>query len=482
MIRDLLVAASLVAVAVGCSVLVELPEPTGNGGASPGGGGAGGCAQDADCVADNPCTPGFCVEGVCKFVALDGVDAPDDAQADGDCRQLRCVEGLAEPINDDGDVPDDGTICTDESCSEGIAQAQSVNPGQPCEANGVCDAEGECVGCNVPQECPGEESACTTRTCVDNVCGEQVMTGLSLPDDAPGDCHEIVCSATGMPEEVIDTSDVPVDNNDCTDDLCQANGNPSNPPVTNGSSCGVGLLCAGSTCVGCITPADCGSGGECFDDICDGNGECSTTNEMMGFILSAQTPEDCVQRECDGMGQVANVPIDDPVVDNNACTDDICNAGTPSNPNKALNTSCGGGNFCDGLGSCVECNGTGQCGPVMLCQQPTCINNVCGVSNTANGTPAPAPLQTSQDCQVVVCDGAGSTLTQADPGDPEFDSNICTSDVCVGSSPSHPPLPEGFDCSQDSTGLICDGNGACVDCIDGRQCTVDQVCAEGFCQ
>jgi hypothetical protein len=41
--------------------------------------------------------------------------------------------------------------------------------------------------------------------------------------------------------------------------------------------------------------------------------------------------------------------------DNNPCTQDVCTAGTASNPNVTAGNSCGTNTICDGQGACVAC-------------------------------------------------------------------------------------------------------------------------------
>jgi hypothetical protein len=94
-----------------------------------------------------------------------------------------------------------------------------------------------------------------------------------------------------------------------------------------------------------------------------------------------QTAGDCHQRQCDGTGGV-NVVIDnnDKPVDGNACTDDVCTAGVPSNPNTTAGPApagCPSGlNFCDGAGNCVQCNATVDCTAPAQCFSHVCASPV----------------------------------------------------------------------------------------------------------
>jgi hypothetical protein len=83
------------------------------------------------------------------------------------------------------------------------------------------------------------------------------------------------------------------------------------------------------------------------------------------------------------------------------------------------------------------------------------------------------------DCRTKVCDGAGGTTTQADAGDVLDDGNACTRDTCVGGTPANDPASPGDSCAQGS-GVVCDGLGACVECLASAEC-LSLVCQAGSC-
>ncbi len=64
-----------------------------------------------------------------------------------------------------------------------------------------------------------------------------------------------------------------------------------------------------------------------------------------------------------------------PADDGNQCTGEVCSAGVPSHPAQPVDTACnqGGGAFCNGAGSCVQCNAPAECpGPDTECQARAC--------------------------------------------------------------------------------------------------------------
>ena len=86
---------------------------------------------------------------------------------------------------------------------------------------------------------------------------------------------------------------------------------------------------------------------------------------------------------------IVNDDSDKPV-DGNACTDDVCTAGVPSNPKLATGTTCGTNLMCNAQGACVGCITAANCGTDTTCQTHTCsAAGVCGVTNAAAGTLLP---------------------------------------------------------------------------------------------
>jgi hypothetical protein len=165
---------------------------------------------------------------------------------------------------------------------------------------------------------------------------------------------------------------------------------------STGGAAGTGGSATGGTggTGGCTTASECPG----QDNACQTR-TCSTGACGMSFVTAGpapqQVPSDCKKVMCDGAGTVSSQNDDaDPVVDGNQCTDDLCSNGTPSNPNKTINSTCtqNGGKFCTGAGVCVECNSSSQCASLVCnttahtCNAPTCSDGV------KNGT------ETGVDC------------------------------------------------------------------------------------
>lgn len=88
-------------------------------------------------------------------------------------------------------------------------------------------------------------------------------SGTAVPTQTAGDCHEVQCDGSGGTTNATKDSDVPVDGNQCTDDLCTT-GTPSNPPVgagaactqNGGTSCDGAGACVAAPAVASVSPAD----------------------------------------------------------------------------------------------------------------------------------------------------------------------------------------------------------------------------------
>jgi len=486
--------------AIGCIELFDLEEgelaPPGffDGGGGVGAGAAGGstpaCSGDEECNDDNACTDDVCEEGICANAPVADDVAPEALQTAGDCRVINCEAGSATEAFDDADVPVDENDCTEDLCDNGVPSNPAVALGAACgsDLEWLCDGDSTCVECNAPADCDHlpEDDECQQRTCVENVCGQD-FTAAGTPVEAQdsGDCYEVQCDGSGVKEPVVDDEDVPIDNLECTDDVCTA-GAPSNPPVTQGTICGVSsdLVCdGGGACVGCNFPTDCGTNNFCLTHTCEANNECGVIYTDQGTPLDAadQTDQNCQELQCDDMGNTVSVADDNdlPADDGNDCTDDSCDMGAEVHPDKDINTACGTAQFCDGMGTCVECNDAGQCPTAPDCEFAVCDNNnACDTAFVDAGVAAPPGLQTDGDCQIVNCNGDGTTVSGDDNADIPNDANECTDDTCMAGTPDNQPTTAGTMC----TAGICNGDPttpACVECLSSADCDADAYCNLG---
>jgi hypothetical protein len=176
-------------------------------------------------------------------------------------------------------------------------------------------------------------------------------------------------------------------------------------------------------------------------------------NVSQGHVISIQTPGDCKTTVCNGMGGTQEVAANDdlPADDMNPCTEPTCTAGSPGTSNTPVDTSCGGGNVCDGSGNCVQCTTSsgGMVGcAVNECLPQSCVMGACSGTPTMQGTPT--STQTAGDCQRIVCDGMGGTQSVEDNMDlPPADANECTVEGCSMGVPTHTPVGDGSPCGMD---------------------------------
>jgi pectin methylesterase-like acyl-CoA thioesterase len=350
-----------------CSGGVPSHAPVTPAGATCGGGnvcdGTGHCVQcllATTCPGeDNVCQTRTCgTDGTCGFARVPA-GTPLASQTPGDCQSQQC-DGLGHLVNvpDPTDAPSDGNACTDDGCVGGVPTFTPVAPGTACGDGRTCDANARCIQCATAADCPGQDTACQTRTCsADGVCGVATLSpGTPIAAQMIGDCQVVVCDATGNAVPMVDDNDLPVDGNVCTDDVC-TNGAPSNPPVAPETSCGGSNVCDGAGhCFGCLVDADCpGTTTECQRPVCRPDFVCDVDNATAGTPVAAQVTGDCKVAACDGNGNIGQTPDDNDVpVDGNACTQDVCTAGVPSNPPANPGVSCGGTNVCDGTGICLS--------------------------------------------------------------------------------------------------------------------------------
>ena len=389
---------------------------------------------------------------------------------------------------DNADVPADGNMCTDDICTAGVPSNPNLTAGTTCGTNQMCNGQGACVGCLTAANC-GTDTPCRTFACTNNQCVvTNVAAGTLLPtqDQTAGDCKKMQCDGAGQSQTVNDDTDLPVDTNACTRNLCNA-GIPSMPPEPAGTACsqGGGIKCNGSgtapACVQCLATTDCsGTDTECHVRTCTA-GVCGISNTADGTLVSAQTPQDCKKKICMTGNEVTVNDDADVRVDNNGCTMDVCTNGTPSNPSLPANATCNenGGTRCNGAPTapvCVQCLMNSHCGNDSVCQTFTCSGaGVCITNNVPNGTPIAAGMQITGDCQTKVCNGNGVVTNAVNNSDVHVDNITCTQDVCVAGTPQHPAENAGVACNQ-SGGIKCDGNGACVACLAPTDCGTTTFC------
>ncbi len=461
--RHLLLALALVATGAGCELIVRIDpsllpgagggggsggagSATGTGGASsatgtgrhtgtggkPGTGATssatgtgGGCSTAADCPPSTKvCAAAECsaTSHTCGIVDIAAGDpAAASAQTQGDCKQVVC-DGAGNPmsVNDDTDVPDDGEVCTDDSCNAGVpvhtpnTDTCSENNGKVCGTPGGPKA-GKCVACNVDADCTGN-GVCQLNLCVTSACDDQVQDGSETDVDCGGTCAP--CP---------DHDKCKVDA-DCQSDACSLSG------TCTPASCTDGILNEGETDVDCGGPV------------------CGAEGKLCGTGKTCAKAADCQSDNCDTtVAHVCKAPT---------CIDGILNEGETDID--CGGPSCGGcvnGKKCVGDGDCISQG----CSITSLTCVPQCTDGRkdgvetdvdCGGANTCPRCPNTEGCALDSDCGSNACDAV---------------SHTCVADQCTDHR------TDGVE-----TDIDC-GGGTCATCGFGKNCKVDGDCATAGC-
>ncbi|NUO54929.1 MAG: hypothetical protein HOV80_39315 [Polyangiaceae bacterium] len=398
------------------------------------------------------------ISGGCEGASLDELLANKACTPEGDCAEGYVCHPATKMCVVEGTALDGGgggaTTTTTSSSSGG--------------------GEGGMGPCTSVTQCPPPRSDCEVQVCIGGECG---TTGLPMGTMAPvqtaGDCKDRICDGLGSVIDQNDDDDIPVDDEECTQDMCTS-GLPDNFPQPLGMQCamGGGEFCDGmGLCVECNARSDCDMlppDDECQQRACI-DGHCMMEFTAANTPVSLQTTGDCKERVCNGTGGIMTIAVGiDLPDDKNECTSDLCTGDVPSNP--ALpGSSCSAGT-CNASGQCVGCTTDAQCGASTACVVRTCeAGGICTITYPPAGTPLPSGGQTPGDCAELQCNGNGGTQTAADNNDdPPDDGSDCTDDICVNGSPQHPSLLLDTPCA--SSGVVCDGAGSCVECNNPTQC------------
>ena len=239
------------------------------------------------------------------------------------------------------------------------------------------------------------------------------------------------------------------------------------------------------------TGGDGGAGGEGGDGGAGGEGGTG------GAPPECTTAEDCPQ-------------------DSNECTLNDCVGGTCEVTDLAPDTPCDDDGVCNGQGMCVGCNTDANCPPGEVCQDNTCVvpaecqvnedcpqdSNECTVNECINEECIPANEDEGKVCEGTrVCDGEGLCVDCNVDGDCEAgevcqsnqcvvppecsvnedcpqDSNECTVNECVNEECVESNVDSGVTCEDTR---VCNGDGACVDCVNDADCPSGEICESNVC-
>ncbi|MEK6677310.1 MAG: hypothetical protein AABZ47_16870 [Planctomycetota bacterium] len=473
---------------------------------------------------DHNLLPGFCFIG--GFCFADGLMNPQD--------ECEICDATGDP-NNWSNKPD-GTSCTDDGndCSNDICMAGGCahpnhpsgtpcDDGDPCTGTGdpgvgidECDGLGGCAGLPDPDcndDCETAVLITEGKTPGNNTTAGTDDSEASCQPDSNNDVwFKYIATCSGPLHINTNGSDF-TPSNDTVLSVYDACDNPTE--IACDDDGGFGLLSAltfdatqgtmyfirvagfqnnvGDISLTVRPVTDC-----VIDGICYAEGEVNPANECEACIpdvsTSAWSPRlkgtacgDPADTDCDSPdscnGQGACEPNSKPdgtacTTDNNECTTDLCGGGVCLHNNLGAGMACGSpvDTDCDNPDTC---NGAGMCQSNLESAGTNCGNP----SNTDCDNPD-------------TCDGSGTCLAnlESDGTVCTDDGNDCKDDVCQAGVCEHPNEPAGTTCgdplnSDCDNPDTCNGFGFCQDnlepdgfpCSDSDGCTINDMCATGFC-
>jgi alpha-tubulin suppressor-like RCC1 family protein len=386
----------------------------------------------------------------------------------GDC--VACAAGAACTLS--------GQPCKlgQTSCGTGVPvcmQAGNVKDGMGCGSGMICSG-GACVACSdgtscVPTNpCDQGKLSCTggAPSCVDQQ--TTLMDGTTCGTDqvcSAGAC--IACNAGGacsLPA----TEPCRTGATSCNtgQPVCVENGN-----VTNGNTCGNGMVCDDGACVACATGSACTPTNPCHTGTLTcgaGTPTCVDSTTAVKDGTTCGTNEVCASGTC-----VVCTANQDCTPSNTTCKAGKTSCATGASVcmvsgNANDGSNCGTNQVCSG-GSCVACAASTPC-------TPTTAPCHAGLLSCANGTPTCVDqltnLQNGTVCGTnLVCNG-GSCLgcVAGNPCTPN--GNVCETGTTVCSSGSSVCMltgnvAPGMGCGSN---MVCNG-GSCLTCSANTPCT-----------
>ncbi|HYB98936.1 MAG TPA: hypothetical protein VEC57_07330 [Candidatus Limnocylindrales bacterium] len=439
----------------------------------------------------------------------------------------------------------DSTIDTGEQCDAGASNGAAASccsatcSYRPVDyicrgAAGECDVAETCTGASA--SCPSDSLQPADSTCTDdgNACTSDRCDGSSTACQhaagnagavcraAVDDCDAAeVCdgSSTSCPADVLDAAGTACasDGNPCTVDQCDGVNTACQHPAGNaGATCraAAGECDAAEICDGadpaCPVDAKVASGTSCSDDgnactedRCDGSGDaCQHPAGNVGAVCRAAAGECDVAETCDGTATCPTDGLTDAGTscssDGNPCTIDQCDgasalcqhpAGNAGATCRAAADECDAAELCDGAST--TCPGDAKQSADTACTDDgnACTLDRCDGSSDACQHPAgntgTVCRAAAGECDIAeTCDGTATCPSDAlVPADSSCtsDGNVCTRDVCDGSSPlcQHPAGNAGTVCraaaGECDTAETCSGEAA--ECPADAKAPADTTCS-----
>jgi len=290
-------------------------------------------------------------------------------------------------------------------------------------------------------------------------------------DRPPGSCVE------GVP---------PVDDRECTDDLC-INGVPSHPAAPSGTPCEGGARvcdefgeCVAANCINGVLDADetdidcggscvqCGNGLVCADAADCKSGVCTDLHCAYPTCIDAvengdESDVDCGGEICDGC------PDGGKCAASGDCASRVCSSGACQVPTCTDAVKNGGESDTDCGGGCTACLDGKACFGNQDCQSGVCALNQCVPlscnDNTENGS------ETDVDCGGVEC-------APCPDGDGCMTGTDCINGICQGQQCKPASCTDNV-FNGNETDVDC--GGTCAACGVGKMCLGDDDCTTTVC-
>jgi len=229
----------------------------------------------------------------------------------------------------------------------------------------------------------------------------------------------------------------------------------------------------------CALSSDCpGQESVCAARTCD-EGVCGQDFTLQNAATASQIEGDCKQQECDGAGNVVQVPLETDLYDDGLeCTIDSCSAeNMPISEPVTDATPCAQATGYCLSGQCVECIDVAHCSTKPGCANSACV---CDVGNCVLLSCQNLNLdvgETDVDCGGDDCNPCADGYQCLAPSD-------CTSGVCVATQGAPPTcaVPSCTDSVQNGTEPDVDCGSTCPNpCADGQSCNLPSDCSSGVC-
>lgn len=369
-----------------------------------------------------------CVPAGCTNTEKDGLETDVDCGGAGVAPCPKCDNDKVCLVNTD---------CASGSCQAGLCK--------PCAVQGDCEAANYCDTTATPTAaCKLKETQGTACTLGNDQCGSGFCTD--------GFCCDKSCGSTCESCRGSDHGGA-----DGTCDFVTAGTDPSPGECdTTGNGCKTGTCNGAGAC-----------GFKMAGDICGSGPSCVTGSPSISV-----NPQDV----CAGGSDTCNSPA---AVNCNAgftCTGTACNTTCTQN-NHCVNNNCETTPMSPKLGQCVTCNGTGDCGGGLQCEESisstfedTCVecrqapaNTDCAADNTGHSC-----LVATDTCGCTAdshCTGIANNTRCALTGGNSNSCQECNTDANCSTDNN----VKGFDCSP--TGGPANKCG-CTAATEGTACTV----------